>query len=772
MSISYVIKRDGTLQKFDPKKLKQWVKWASGYESEWEDIALTTISRLHDEVRTKDIQKTLIDVCLTYNNEKYYKIASYLCVGNIYKEVGVEIVDNVPNVNFRERFYQLIKNGYWEEFDTYTDEEIDAFAEVIDYSYDLNYEYNTLRRWEEKIARKDRKTNTIVELPQESWMGIAMANAAHSDSEDRIHEVINFYTYIKTREINIPTPMAVHFRTGNNNGASCCTISAADTLGSISAATQMAYTMTSHGAGIGIAYDVRSKGDVVGNHKCYHGGKLPQYRMLRYTIASVSQGSRGGAATVTYTCLDPEIFDLFDAKLPTTPPTKRLNDVDYALAVNDVFLEAVANNDDWMLISKHDAPELYELLYANKFNVPKFREEYNRLLSQVKNSSMNYKIVKARDIFYKAVSVAVETGRLYFAHLTNMNTFTPYKKPIRLSNLCMEIALPTRPYKSSKEFYESFSPESGLTALCFLMAIDVSKVFDASSSVEDFYKRYEKITYTILKALDNNIDSMKYPYKNIEESAQYYRSVGVGVTNLACYLASMGLNYSSLEGRNAVHRLFETHQYYLLKAAARLAKERVRCDAFHDTHYSYGRLPIDEYSHKVDEVHTQPLVHDWEHLRRIINKHGLRMSCVSAHMPCESSSQIGNSCNGVYPIRSNVLYKSNSESTSVFMIPKYDTLKDFYEYAWDIKQEDLYKVYAIISKFTDQSASFDTYINFSNPGYDIVDRDGFVDARKYIQNMLTGFAMGIKTFYYVNSNTGDVGTKRNLEKTVCENCDV
>ena len=141
-------------------------------------------------------------------------------------------------------------------------------------------------------------------------------------------------------------------------------------------------------------------------------------------------------------------------------------------------------------------------------------------------------------------------------------------------------------------------------------------------------------------------------------------------------------------------------------------------------------------------------------------------------MPCESSSQIGNSCNGVYPIRSEILYKSNAESTSVFMIPKYEMLKGLYEYAWDISQEDLYKVYAIITKFTDQAGSFDTYVNFSNPGNDIVDKDGFVDASKYIQNMLKGFAMGIKTFYYVNSNTGDVGTKRNKTKEVCENCDV
>lgn len=772
MAILNVIKRNGDSQRFDPTKLKQWVKWASGYESEWEDIALTTISRLHDDVKTKDIQKTLIDVCLTYNDTKYYKIASYLFVGNLYKEVGVEIIDNVPRVDFRERFDILIRNRYWQGLDSYTDNDIELLADAIDYSYDLNYEYNTLRRWEEKIARKNKKTNMIVELPQESWMGIAMANAVNSPKEERIPEVINFYNHLKTREINIPTPMAVHFRTGENNGASCCTIVSKDKLESIGAATQMAYTMTSHGAGIGISYNVRSKGDIVGNNKCYHGGKLPQYRMLKATIASVSQGSRGGAATVTYTCLDPEIFDLFDAKLPTTPPVKRLNDVDYAFGVNDTFLEAVANDDDWMLISCHDAPLLYDLLYADSKNTYKFRDEYNRILSQCEGSSMNYRIVKARDILFNAISVAVDTGRLYFTHFTNMNTHTPYKEPVMLSNLCMEIALPTRAYSTTKEFYESFSDKKGLTALCFLMAVDVSKVFDASSSMEDFYKRYADVTYTILKALDNNISSMKYPYKNIKESAQYYRSVGVGVTNLACYLASLGLQYSSLEGRNAIHRLFETHQYYLLKSAVRLAKERGKCEAFHNTKYSDGILPIDHYSRKVDEVHDQPLIHNWEKLRNSIKKHGLRMSCVSAHMPCESSSQIGNSCNGVYPIRSEILYKSNAESTSVFMIPKYEMLKGLYEYAWDISQEDLYKVYAIITKFTDQAGSFDTYVNFSNPGNDIVDKDGFVDASKYIQNMLKGFAMGIKTFYYVNSNTGDVGTKRNKTKEVCENCDV
>ena len=78
---------------------------------------------------------------------------------------------------------------------------------------------------------------------------------------------------------------------------------------------------------------------------------------------------------------------------------------------------------------------------------------------------------------------------------------------------------------------------------------------------------------------------------------------------------------------------------------------------YHKTKYSQGWLPIDTYKKEIDEFVTRKNSMDWEGLRDRIKEHGLRHSTVSAIMPCESSSVIQCSTNGIEPIRSYITYK-------------------------------------------------------------------------------------------------------------------
>ena len=79
--------------------------------------------------------------------------------------------------------------------------------------------------------------------------------------------------------------------------------------------------------------------------------------------------------------------------------------------------------------------------------------------------------------------------------------------------------------------------------------------------------------------------------------------------------------------------------------------EKLGLEKFGDTKYSKGKLPIDWYKKAVDEIVPPEYKMDWEELRSRIKEFGLRHSTLSAIMPCESSSVIQNSTNGIEPVR-------------------------------------------------------------------------------------------------------------------------
>ena len=102
------------------------------------------------------------------------------------------------------------------------------------------------------------------------------------------------------------------------------------------------------------------------------------------------------------------------------------------------------------------------------------------------------------------------------------------------------------------------------------------------------------------------------------------RSLGVGYIGLAHYLAKHGWKYDSQDAWDAVHKLSESFQYFLLKSSNQLAKEKGPCAEFMSTKYSDGILPIDTYKKDVDEISNPGYERDWESLRESIKQHGVR----------------------------------------------------------------------------------------------------------------------------------------------------
>ena len=241
---------------------------------------------------------------------------------------------------------------------------------------------------------------------------------------------------------------------------------------------------------------------------------------------------------------------------------------------------------------------------------------------------------------------------------------------------------------------------------------------------------------------------MDYPFKHNEITAKARRSIGVGITNLAHYLASNFVNYSDAYAKKLMHELAERHYFWLAKASLRLAKEKGNAEWIDKTKWPQGWLPIDTYAKAVDSVGNFDLKMDWEGLRaEIIEQGGIRNSVLAAIAPNESSSLVSNTTNSLYPVRDTIMYKQSQKGSVLFIVPDYEKLKMFYQSAWDTPAKDLAEMYGIFTKFTDQGISCDSWLDYSK----LV--GGRLSVKAEMQFILNFARLGGKSLYYLNSRT-------------------
>jgi ribonucleoside-diphosphate reductase alpha chain len=440
---------------------------------------------------------------------------------------------------------------------------------------------------------------------------------------------------------------------------------------------------------------------------------------------------RGGAATLFYPMWHLEVESLLVLKNNRGVEENRVRHIDYGVQINKLMYQRLIKGGNITLFSPHEVPGLYDAFFADQ-------EEFERLYEQYEqDESIRKKTIKAVELFGLLMSERASTGRIYIQNVDHCNTHSPFDPavaPVKQSNLCLEIALPTKPLNDVND------PE-GEIALCTLSAFNLG----ALANLDEL----EDLADLIVRALDSLLDYQDYPIPAARNATMSRRTLGVGVTNFAYYLAKNGVRYSDGSANGLVHRTFEAIQYYLLKASNQLAKEMGACPKFNETTYAKGLLPIDTYKRDVDSYCEEPLHYFWETLREDIREFGLRNSTLTALMPCETSSQITNSTNGIEPPRGFVSVKASKDGIMKQVVPEFLELKSQYELLWNIPNNTGYlQLVGIMQKFVDQSISANTNYDPSKfPG----DK---VPMKQLLQDLLTAYKYGVKTLYYHNTRDG------------------
>lgn len=416
--INFVTKRDGRKEQFSADKLHRWIEMTAKEDVNWSDLAFRAYRKLNDGCSSTDLHNALVMACLDIGTEASLRVAGKFFVSNMYKEVygGIEFIPTLKEFGEKHWAKMNYTDGEWEQLNSY-----------IKHSTDLEYSYTTIRQMVDKYLIKDRVTNELKETPQMAFMGMAMAAMENMSVDRRVEDVIKLYNYLKDLKINLPSPMLSNLRTKSKGYASCLTFMTDDTVSSLATGEHIAFMMTAASAGIGGYIQSRSIGDSVKGGAVRHIGKIPLYRQIESAVNAMRQQSRGGAATIHFTCLDPEVEDLTQLKNPMTLEEKRVRGIDYSMIYNNSFAKAVATNGKWLLISVKDAPDLHEALFSGD------GERFDVLMEKYWSKG---KRVSAREIAINYLTQSLETGRMYMYNAQEGNTHTPYKETIYTSNLC------------------------------------------------------------------------------------------------------------------------------------------------------------------------------------------------------------------------------------------------------------------------------------------------------------------------------------------------
>ena len=740
-----VTKRDGRLEPIDLDKIHKVIEWAA---HDLDNVSVSQVElkshiQFYEGIKTRDIHETIIKSAADLISETtpdYQYLAARLAIFHLRKIAynkftPPHLYDHVKKLTDAGKYDQHILADY-------SRTEFDELEEYLDHWRDMNLAYAAVEQMAGKYLVQDRVSKTVYESPQFLYMLVGMCLFASYEKSERLDYVKRFYDATSQFKISLPTPIMSGVRTPSRQFSSCVLIECGDSLDSINATTSAIVRYVSQRAGIGInAGRIRALGSPIRGGEAQHTGCIPFYKLFQTAVKCCSQGGvRGGAATLFYPLWHLEVESLLVLKNNRGVEDNRVRHMDYGVQLNKTMYTRLIKGQDISLFSPSDTPGLYDAFFEDQ---DKFEELYTKYEN---DPSIRSRQIPATELFSLMMQERASTGRIYIQNVDHCNTHSPFDAtvaPIRQSNLCMEIALPTKPL-------DNINDETGEIALCTLSAVNLGKVENVSD--------IEEPAELIVRALDALLDYQDYPVKAAENGSMRRRTLGVGVINYAYYLAKNGVRYSDGSALGLTHQTFEALQYYLLKASNKLAKEQGACPAFNETTYSQGILPIDTYKKDLDQICQEPLHLDWETLRGEITTHGLRNSTLTALMPSETSSQIANATNGIEPPRGLVSIKASKDGILKQVVPEIDKLKDQYELLWQMPNNDGYlKLVAIMQKFVDQSIS-------ANTNYDPTRFDGQrVPMKVLLKDLLTAYKLGVKTLYYHNTRDGANDAQADME---------
>lgn len=370
------------------------------------------------------------------------------------------------------------------------------------------------------------------EAPQDLFARVAMYYGDDSKHAQRIYDYMSKLWFMPS------TPVLSNGGTSRGLPISCFLNETEDSLDDIVSLWNENVALASLGGGIGSYWgNVRSIGEKVGrNGKT--SGIVPFIRVMDSLTLAISQGSlRRGSAAIYLPIWHPEIEEFIEIRRPTggDPNRKALN-LHHGILVNNAFMQAVENDEEWALRSPKD----------------------NAVVSKV----------GARELWIRLLTARIETGEPYIIYIDHVNDNIPdhHKMAgltVKMSNLCSEITLPTgRDHLGNDR-----------TAVCCLSSLNLEKFDewqDEPQIIEDIMRFLDNVLSDFIEKAPDSMKRAKY-------AAMRERSVGLGVMGFHSFLQSKNIPFEGVMAKVWNRRMFQHIKRGADDASRKLAEERGAC---------------------------------------------------------------------------------------------------------------------------------------------------------------------------------------------------
>lgn len=801
-----VTKRDGSQEPLDLEKLHKVVIWATddltGVSAS--EVEIKSQIQFYPNIKTTLIQETLIKAASQLISEtapNYQYVAGRLINYNLRKEV----YGGYQPCPIGDLVARNVAAGFYDPalLDRYSAAEWASIDRCIDHHRDMHLTYAAMEQLRGKYLVQNRVTGAILETPQMAYALIAATLFAGEPAATRMDTVRAYYEAISRHDISLPTPIMAGVRTPQRQSSSCVLIETDDSLESINATSAAIVHYVSQKAGIGIgAGRIRAIHSPVRNGDTRHTGVTPFFKHFQSAVRSCSQGGvRNGAATLYFPVWHLEIEDMLVLKNNKGTEETRIRHMDYGVQFNKLFYERLIQGDNITLFSPQDVPAMYEAFFVDYAAFKTLYETAER------TPKLRKKTLKAIDLFSKFMQERKDTGRIYLMNVDNANTHSSFiesRAAIRQSNLCCEVDLPTVPMGSTETAYRvvplteiatyaaacteqggkivaitlsapganavvvETETDTSRIALCTLSAINWGNITQPSD--------FETPCRLAVRALDALLDYQTYPLEAARLATMEYRPLGIGIINLAYWLAKNGLKYSDGSALAKLDAYAEAWSYYLIRASVDLAREKGPCGKVADTKYSLGLMPLDTRKPEIDTLIAPVERMDWAGLRADAKRYGIRNATLMALMPAETSAIVANATNGIEPPRAYVSIKQSKDGVLAQVVPEFRRLRKQYELLWEQTSPMGYmNICAVLQKYIDQGISVNTSYNPKHYP------DEIIPMSELLNHLLMFYKLGGKQLYYCNTNDqqGEVNVDKLLEfppaeaemaDEACESC--
>lgn len=755
-----IIKRDGSRENYSYDKMKKFLLRICDNSEVYANMIIEkTIVKLNkEEMKIQDlvdliIKTTLSEVSMLY--PKFDEIASKLYLTKIRKTAS----NSFEYPNLKDILTQGVKaKVYSPDFvNAYSEDDIEYFNSIIDPDRDYLFNsYKAIKIFHDKYCIRKSKTVTL-ELPQHAYMRVAMFLNHKEPYFVRKQFVKDTYNMISKHLVTMATPIMINSGTMNPQMSSCVlTKTNDDTRSILKAGNNIAiYSKFKGGTALDISL-LRATGSLIGESGT-SSGPVPFIKLINEIICAWNQGStRKGACAIYYTIFHLDVFSLLPLKDNSGTETTRARDLMYSVKIDDVFIERWHKDEDYTLFDPIDVPLLFTT-YGDEFK--EAYEKYER------TTSIRKKKIKARELFDQVLKYRVETGNLYIFFTDNVNKHNMLNDYISSSNLCSEITLPTEGASFKDEILDyqgnivqTFESTEKI-ALCNLASINLERYFYMNE------EERKKLYYDLVRSLDNTIDIAYYPVKAAEIPNKKNRYLGIGVSNLANYLALKELSIDDRASLDVQAELFDEISYGLIESSVQLAKEKGRAEGFNHTKYAEGLYPYKLGNEKAKALTSyKPNEEKWDKLMAEAMKFGMRNCTLMAIAPTNTSGRSINATEGCDPVFENGMYCEEMNNLTVkCFTPNFKKNREYYKIAYECNPKNLIDGAAVRQLFLDQSQSF-TLFNTTNPN-DKTEVNWLCSSsdRASLIHMYA-HSVGLKTIYYLKSK------KITSSEHVCESC--